>query len=48
MATRLEQLYKTNLPPLETQTKNFTTKMVDSEFWNKNKKLKAKLVTERI
>ena len=32
-----------NLPPLEAETKNIATKMVDSEFRNKNKKSKAKL-----
>ena len=46
MATRLLQLYKTNLPQLQACTKNIATKMADSEFWNKNKKLKAKLTNE--
>ena len=43
MATRLLQLFKTNLPPLEAWTKNIATKMADSELRNKDKKWKAKL-----
>ena len=46
MATRLLQLYETNLPPLEAWTKNIAIKMADSEFRNKNKKSKAKLTNE--
>ena len=38
MATRLPQLFKTNLPPLEAWTKNIATKMADSELRNKDKK----------
>ena len=46
MATRLLQLYKTNLPPLEAGTKNISTKMAESKFWNSNKTLKAKLTNQ--
>ena len=46
MATRLLQLYKTDLPPLEAWTKILATKMADSEFQNKNKKSKATLANQ--
>ena len=46
MATRLLQLYKTNIPPLETWTKNIATKMAVSEFRIKNKNLNAKLTNQ--
>ena len=46
MATRLLQLHKTNLPPLEARTKNIATKMADSEFWNKNENLNTKLTNQ--
>ena len=38
--------YKTNLPPLETWTKNISTKTADSEFQNNIKTLKAKLTNQ--
>ena len=37
---------QTNPPPLEEWTKNIAAKMTDSEFWNKNKKSKAKLTNQ--
>ena len=37
---------QTNLPLLEAWTKTIATKMADSEFQNKNKKLKAKLTNQ--
>ena len=37
---------KTNLPSLKAWTKNIATKMDDSEFRNKNKKLKTKLTNQ--
>ena len=40
------QLNKTYPPPLEAWTKNIATKMADSEFRNKNKKLKAQLTNQ--
>ena len=46
MATRLLQLYKTNLPPLEAWTRDIFTKMADTEFWNNNKTSKAKLTNQ--
>ena len=46
MATRLPQLYKTNLPPLEAWTKNISTKMADSEFQNNIKTSKVKLTNQ--
>ena len=46
MATRLLQLYKTDLPPLEAWTKILATKTADSEFENKNKKSRAKLANQ--
>ena len=42
MATRVQNLCKTNLPPLEAWTENIATKMADPEFWNKNKKMESK------
>ena len=47
MAIKLLQLYKTNLPPLEAWTKNITTKIAYSEFWNRNKKQKIKSETDQ-
>ena len=46
MATRLLQLYKANLPPLEAWTKNITIKMTDSELQNNNKTSKTKLTNQ--
>ena len=37
---------QTNLAPLEAWTKNIATKMAGSEFWNKNKKSKARLTNQ--
>ena len=42
------QLYKTNFPPLEAWAKNIATKIVHSEFRNKNKKSKAKLTNQNM
>ena len=46
MATRLLQLYKTNLPQLQAWSKNITTKMAYSEFQNENKKSTVKLINQ--
>ena len=46
MATRVQNLCKTNLPPLEAWTENIATKMADQNFGIKTKKWKAKLTNQ--